>query len=86
MNFVDPDADRSGDVPGARGYRGLRRAWDPDTRFYVATSGLTKNAILAVGGASVDAFAWRFKGVLRVTVIAKATFAFAADGPSARSS
>ncbi|HVY46855.1 MAG TPA: DUF2169 domain-containing protein, partial [Minicystis sp.] len=37
-------------------------------------------AVQAVGPTSVGAVAWRFRGVLRVTVIAKATFAFAGEG------
>lgn len=45
---------------------------------------LRKNAAIPAGDASVDALAWRFRGVLRVTVIAKATFAFAAEAPATR--
>ena len=37
-----------------------------------------------VGAVSTDAVAWRFRGQLNLTVIAKATFAFAEDADMAR--
>jgi hypothetical protein len=45
---------------------------------------LKKNAAIPTAGVTATALAWRFKGVLQVTVVAKATFAFAADGPAVR--
>ena len=45
---------------------------------------LLEKAITAAPGASVAALPWRFRGELRVTVVAKATFSFAHDGPTPR--
>ncbi len=42
---------------------------------------LRDDAAVPVGGVSVAVLAWRFHGALRVTAIAKATFAFALDAP-----
>jgi hypothetical protein len=50
----------------------------------VVSGNLRKNAAVAADGVTVAALAWRFRGVLQVTVVAKATFAFAADGPAVR--
>jgi hypothetical protein len=48
------------------------------------TLSLREDAAVAVGDVAVAALAWRFGGVLRVTVVAKATFAFAPDATMAR--
>lgn len=40
---------------------------------------LSRNCTLAIGETATTAVAWRFKGEVRVTVVAKATFAFAND-------
>jgi hypothetical protein len=45
---------------------------------------LRPDAAVAVGKVAADALAWRHKGELRVTVITKATFAFASDAPMTR--
>jgi hypothetical protein len=48
------------------------------------TLSLREDAAVAVGDVAVAALAWRFAGVLRVTVVAKATFGFVADGTMPR--
>jgi hypothetical protein len=45
---------------------------------------LREDAAIPVGDVSVAALAWRYQGVMRVTVVAKATFAFVPDGLMAR--
>ena len=45
---------------------------------------LRPDAAVAVGKVAADALVWRHKGELRVTVITKATFAFASDAPMTR--
>ena len=47
-------------------------------------TGLHEDATIAVGETTTAAIAWRYGGALRVTVIAKATFAFASDAAMAR--
>jgi hypothetical protein len=47
-------------------------------------STLREDAAVPAGNVSVAALAWRFRGVVRVTVIAKATFALAPEGPMPR--
>src|SRR4051794_14160676 len=44
----------------------------------------TALSIGSVGGAAVAAMAWRFRGHLHVTLIAKASFAFGPDGKVTR--
>src|SRR5882724_11223435 len=50
----------------------------------MATMGLSEDTVIAVGATAVAAIAWRYGGALRMTVIAKATFAFAEDATMAR--
>jgi hypothetical protein len=50
----------------------------------MGSSRLREDAAVAAGAVSVAALAWRFHGVTRVTVIAKATFAFAPDAEMPR--
>lgn len=45
---------------------------------------ISQGAIVAAPGASAAAMAWRFRGELHVTVVAKAAFAFATDAPMNR--
>ena len=42
------------------------------------------DASIAVGSVAIATLAWRHQGVLRLTAIAKASFAFAVDGPLSR--
>jgi hypothetical protein len=46
--------------------------------------GLREDAAIHVGDVSVAALAWRYRGMTRVTVLAKATFAFVPDGVMTR--
>jgi hypothetical protein len=50
----------------------------------MGSHGLREDAALAVDATAVAAVAWRAAGITRVTVIAKASFAFASDAPMPR--
>ncbi len=50
----------------------------------MAGKALSRDAVTAAPGAAAAAMAWRFKGELRVTVVAKATFGFANEGAMPR--
>ncbi len=50
----------------------------------MSVSVLREDAAVPAGGVSVAALAWSFRGAVRVTAIAKATFAFAQDEPMTR--
>lgn len=50
----------------------------------MSRSALQDDAAVAAGAVSVTALAWRFQGVVRVTAVAKATFAFASDAQMPR--
>lgn len=50
----------------------------------MAGKAISRDAVTAAVGASAAAMAWRFKGELRITVVAKATFGFAHEGPMPR--
>ena len=50
----------------------------------MSTSVLREDAAVPVGDVSVTTLAWRFQGTVRVTAIAKATFAFTPDAPMTR--
>lgn len=45
---------------------------------------LSARSVIPLGRTSGEAFAWRFKGELRVSAVVKATFAFASDGAALR--
>jgi hypothetical protein len=47
----------------------------------MGTDRLGDNSILGIGPVAVAGVAWRFRGAVQVTTIAKATFAFAQDAP-----
>ncbi|HVY44970.1 MAG TPA: DUF2169 domain-containing protein, partial [Minicystis sp.] len=50
----------------------------------MSASVLAADAAIAAGATSVHALAYRFRGALRVTVVAKASFAFAPEAPMPR--
>jgi hypothetical protein len=50
----------------------------------MGTRALREDAAVPAGPVTVAAVAWRFRGVVRVTAVAKATFAFAPDAAMPR--
>src|SRR5262249_18234402 len=64
--------------PRARAHAGYR----PTST--MTESALAPDAAMALPGARATAIAWRARGTLHVTVVAKAAFAFASDAPMLR--